>query len=111
MTQGDMSEKAVNGLCSQSKVLTLDTMNPNVKRVEYAVRGPLVQRAVQIEKELKEVNGHKVLCWTRAGATLSRNFGQLVTRAVPSFAAIPLQSQGCLHHKIKWESSRARERG
>lgn len=37
------------------RVLNMDTMNPNVKRVEYAVRGPIVQRAVQIEKELKEV--------------------------------------------------------
>uniref|UniRef100_A0A8C9T566 alanine transaminase n=1 Tax=Scleropages formosus TaxID=113540 RepID=A0A8C9T566_SCLFO len=37
----------------RTKVLTIDTMNPNVKKVEYAVRGPIVQRAVQIEKELK----------------------------------------------------------
>lgn len=37
------------------KVLTLDTMNPNVKKVEYAVRGPIVQRAVQIEMELQQV--------------------------------------------------------
>ncbi|KAK7879409.1 hypothetical protein WMY93_030745 [Mugilogobius chulae] len=29
-------------------------MNPNVKKVEYAVRGPIVQRAVQLEKELRE---------------------------------------------------------
>ncbi|CAL8368038.1 unnamed protein product [Boreogadus saida] len=36
------------------KVLTIDTMNPTVKKVEYAVRGPIVQRAVQIEKELRE---------------------------------------------------------
>ncbi|CAF97974.1 unnamed protein product, partial [Tetraodon nigroviridis] len=36
------------------RVLTLDSMNPNVKRVEYAVRGPIVTRAVQLEKELKE---------------------------------------------------------
>lgn len=44
-----------NGLASsRGKVLTLDTMNPTVKKVEYAVRGPIVQRAVQIEKELKE---------------------------------------------------------
>uniref|UniRef100_A0AAR2J3W4 alanine transaminase n=1 Tax=Pygocentrus nattereri TaxID=42514 RepID=A0AAR2J3W4_PYGNA len=35
-------------------LLTVDTMNANVKKVEYAVRGPIVQRAVQIEKELKE---------------------------------------------------------
>lgn len=46
---------ALNGVSCPGKVLTLDNMNPNVRRVEYAVRGPLVQRAVQIEKELKEV--------------------------------------------------------
>ncbi|KAG7237004.1 hypothetical protein INR49_032935 [Caranx melampygus] len=49
-----MSKQAMNGVPSRGKVLTLDNMNPNVKRVEYAVRGPIVQRAVQIEKELKE---------------------------------------------------------
>uniref|UniRef100_A0A673Y4L1 alanine transaminase n=1 Tax=Salmo trutta TaxID=8032 RepID=A0A673Y4L1_SALTR len=43
-----------NGLGHWERVLNVDTMNPNVKRVEYAVRGPIVQRAVQIEKELKE---------------------------------------------------------
>lgn len=48
-------QQAVNGVSSRNKVLTLDTMNPNVKRVEYAVRGPIVQRAVQLEKELREV--------------------------------------------------------
>ncbi|NXG01397.1 ALAT2 aminotransferase, partial [Sakesphorus luctuosus] len=32
----------------------LDTMNPAVRRVEYAVRGPIVARALQLEKELKE---------------------------------------------------------
>ena len=50
--QERMSE---NGVASRGKVLTIDTMNPTVKKVEYAVRGPIVQRAVQIEKELKEV--------------------------------------------------------
>ncbi|KAM4606784.1 alanine aminotransferase 2-like [Polymixia lowei] len=49
-----MSHNGVNGSPPRGKVLTLDSMNPNVKRVEYAVRGPMVQRAVQIEKELKE---------------------------------------------------------
>lgn len=39
----------------RGKVLTVDTMNANVKKVDYAVRGPIVQRAVQIEKELIEV--------------------------------------------------------
>ncbi|MBN3302175.1 ALAT2 aminotransferase, partial [Amia calva] len=38
----------------RGKVLTAETMNPNIRRVEYAVRGPIVQRAVEIEKELKE---------------------------------------------------------
>uniref|UniRef100_A0A4W4GE06 Alanine aminotransferase 1 n=1 Tax=Electrophorus electricus TaxID=8005 RepID=A0A4W4GE06_ELEEL len=37
-----------------SPLLTLGTMNPSVKRVEYAVRGPIVQRAVQLEQELKQ---------------------------------------------------------
>ncbi|XP_072306802.1 alanine aminotransferase 2-like [Eucyclogobius newberryi] len=45
---------AVNGGLPNGKVLTLESMNPNVKKVEYAVRGPIVQRAVQLEKELRE---------------------------------------------------------
>ncbi|MGH0173869.1 UNVERIFIED_CONTAM: hypothetical protein FKN15_066864 [Acipenser sinensis] len=39
---------------SRGKVLTVDTMNPAVKKVEYAVRGPIVIRAVELEKELKQ---------------------------------------------------------
>lgn len=35
--------------------LTLDSLNPNVIKMEYAVRGPLVIRAGEIEKELKQV--------------------------------------------------------
>lgn len=38
-----------------SKVLTLSSMNPNIKKVEYAVRGPIVVRSNQIKKELQEV--------------------------------------------------------
>ncbi|RWS25992.1 alanine aminotransferase 2-like protein [Leptotrombidium deliense] len=34
-------------------LLTLSNINENVKRMEYAVRGPLVIRAAQLEKELK----------------------------------------------------------
>lgn len=37
------------------KCLTMDNMNPNIKVMEYAVRGPLVIRAAEIERELKEV--------------------------------------------------------
>ncbi|CAH8491000.1 unnamed protein product [Dicrocoelium dendriticum] len=36
------------------KVLTLKTINPNVLRLEYAVRGPIVQRANLLERELKD---------------------------------------------------------
>uniref|UniRef100_A0A673BXI4 alanine transaminase n=1 Tax=Sphaeramia orbicularis TaxID=375764 RepID=A0A673BXI4_9TELE len=46
-----------NGVATRAKVLTIDTMNPTVKKVEYAVRGPIVQRAVELEKELSEVGG------------------------------------------------------
>uniref|UniRef100_A0A8C7Z728 alanine transaminase n=1 Tax=Oryzias sinensis TaxID=183150 RepID=A0A8C7Z728_9TELE len=52
--QSSLANLAVNGVTCRGKVLTLDSMNPNVRRVEYAVRGPIVQRAVQIEKELRE---------------------------------------------------------
>lgn len=40
---------------SSQKVLNLDNMNPNVRIMEYAVRGPLLIRATEIENELKEV--------------------------------------------------------
>lgn len=39
-----------------SKMLTLETMNPNVIKMEYAVRGPLVIRAAEIEKEMQQVS-------------------------------------------------------
>lgn len=34
-------------------------MNPNVIKMEYAVRGPLVIRAGEIEKEIKQVKPRK----------------------------------------------------
>nr|BBA45755.1 alanine aminotransferase [Pachyrhynchus infernalis] len=34
--------------------LSMDTLNPNIKVLEYAVRGPLVIRAGEIEKELEQ---------------------------------------------------------
>lgn len=49
----DQSQASSNGL--KGKVLTLDTMNPCVRRVEYAVRGPIVQRALELEQELRQV--------------------------------------------------------
>lgn len=37
-----------------SKVLTEETLNPHIKVMEYAVRGPIVSRAAEIEQELKK---------------------------------------------------------
>ena len=36
--------------------ITLENMNPCVKKMEYAVRGPLVIRATEIEKEIENVS-------------------------------------------------------
>lgn len=44
---GKMTENGVH-----SRILTLESMNPWIKKVEYAVRGPIVTRAVELEKEL-----------------------------------------------------------
>lgn len=38
------------------KVLTVSSMNPFVKQIEYAVRGAIVQRASEIEKEMAQVS-------------------------------------------------------
>lgn len=51
-----------NGVSSKAKVLTIDSMNPTVKKVEYAVRGPIVQRAVELERELSQVCHLFVIC-------------------------------------------------
>ncbi|KAK2180270.1 hypothetical protein NP493_448g00003 [Ridgeia piscesae] len=45
---------------SGSRVLNIDNMNPNVKVMEYAVRGPLVIRAGQIEEELQKGTSKKL---------------------------------------------------
>ncbi|XP_053914921.1 alanine aminotransferase 1 isoform X2 [Cuculus canorus] len=38
----------------RSPVLSLGTMNPAIRRVEYAVRGPIVTRALQLENDLRQ---------------------------------------------------------
>lgn len=50
---GGHSQTTVNGM--KEKVLTLETMNPCVRRLEYAVRGPIVLRAQELEQELHQV--------------------------------------------------------
>lgn len=44
-----------NARTMASKGLTVENMNPNIVKLEYAVRGPLVIRAGEIEKELEKV--------------------------------------------------------
>lgn len=48
-------------MSTKAKTLTLDNMNPNIKVMEYAVRGPLVTRAGEIEKELQKVSHSLVM--------------------------------------------------
>uniref|UniRef100_A0A2C9K2Y1 alanine transaminase n=1 Tax=Biomphalaria glabrata TaxID=6526 RepID=A0A2C9K2Y1_BIOGL len=48
------------------KVLTIDNMNPHVKNIEYAVRGPIVIRAGELENELKKGVKKNFTCITRA---------------------------------------------
>lgn len=51
---GKMSS-AMNGqVPKRTKVLTMDSINPHVKNMEYAVRGPIVIRASEIEKDLEK---------------------------------------------------------
>ncbi|KAJ0178034.1 hypothetical protein K1T71_005857 [Dendrolimus kikuchii] len=40
-----------------SKAVTVENINPNILKLEYAVRGPLVIRATEIEKELEKTRG------------------------------------------------------
>lgn len=55
-------EKYINGSsAAYQKVLTLDNMNPSIKNVQYAVRGPIVVRATQLQKELSEVFFYKTI--------------------------------------------------
>lgn len=42
----------------REKTLTMDTLNPQVKAVEYAVRGPIVTKAGDIERGLQQVTTH-----------------------------------------------------
>ena len=42
-------------MAHNQKILNLDTMNPNIKKVEYAVRGPIVVKAGKIRRELEQV--------------------------------------------------------
>ncbi|XP_013182511.1 PREDICTED: alanine aminotransferase 1 isoform X1 [Papilio xuthus] len=43
-----------NARTMASKAVTIENLNPNIIKLEYAVRGPLVIRAGEIEKELEK---------------------------------------------------------
>ena len=42
--------------------LTINNINPCIKTMEYAVRGPLVIRATEIEKEIEQVRAFTLKC-------------------------------------------------
>lgn len=44
--------------CVHEPCISLENINPAIKLMEYAVRGPLVIRAAAIEKELEQVSLH-----------------------------------------------------
>jgi hypothetical protein len=51
--RGMATSATVTGDCR--KVLTEDNVFMNLRKMEYAVRGPLLLRALEIEKELQKV--------------------------------------------------------
>jgi len=49
----NLSTSSLNSTAMAPATVTLDNMNPCIKKMEYAVRGPLVIRATAIEKEIQ----------------------------------------------------------
>lgn len=47
----------------REKNLSMETLNPHVKAVEYAVRGPIVIKAGEIERCLEEVRSLEVILY------------------------------------------------
>ena len=45
--------------------VTLDSLNPNLKQVRYAVRGPILDRAMAIQRDLEEVNFFDQIFYSR----------------------------------------------
>lgn len=44
-----------------SYVLNFKTMNPHIREMEFAVRGPIVIRGEQLEYDLKNVGNYNIL--------------------------------------------------
>ena len=53
---------SLNSTGNRPALLDINNLNPHVKAVEYAVRGPIVIRASEIEEELKNVSTNLILC-------------------------------------------------
>ncbi|PIO54704.1 hypothetical protein TELCIR_23926, partial [Teladorsagia circumcincta] len=51
---GNLSTTCTSGDISSPQVLVRDNINPQVVTMQYAVRGPIVIRAVELEKELEQ---------------------------------------------------------
>lgn len=51
--------------------LDIDTINPFLLKMEYAVRGPVLKKAVEIEEELKQVRLSSFRVSSRPGACAS----------------------------------------
>lgn len=60
-TVGAAAEQTTHPARLRGKTLTMATLNPQVKAVEYAVRGPIVMKAGDIERGLQQVRGSWLL--------------------------------------------------
>lgn len=52
--EAKVATERLNGKMRE-RTLTMETLNPQVKAVEYAVRGPIVIKAGEIERYMEEV--------------------------------------------------------
>merc|ERR1711942_432850 len=77
-----------------AKVLTEATLNPRVKLVEYAVRGPIVARALALEKELQQGAKKPFKSVTRA------NIGDCQAVGMKPNTFIRQTIAGCVHPDI-----------
>ena len=65
-TQADIGTKNAPEKSEQKFKLTVDTINPYVKNMEYAVRGKMPQEAAKIEAAIKKVTAtddQEVFVW------------------------------------------------
>ena len=83
--------------------LDLETINPNLKKVQYAVRGPVLDRAMEIDRDLAQVRcihvhangklaGTQFLCDCMPSATShDHNLARDVHKTGPGVALEDLQ--------------------